>query len=164
MAAFSLPRSAPDFSDIRMPEVAPPAECERIQRRIEIHDRFELRWAVGAPPFSARPGAEALCGGWIRLKEPCAADASLIAAYTDSFPPAVFSRVTAEALAGGVPTVELTVHFREALPVAEMKPGDFALAVFRSRLAREGFVDEEGEIWSPDGRLLAQSRQLAIVS
>lgn len=162
IAAFSLPRSAPNFSEARMPEVAPPADCERIEPRIEIHHRFEHRWALGAPPFTG--GDSAVCGGWIRPEDPCLADAPLIAAYTDAFPPAVFSRALPQSLVGGVPTVELTIHFREALPLVGAAPDDFALGVFRSRFALEGFVDEEGEIWSSDGRLLALSRQLAILA
>jgi len=162
IAAFSLPRSAPNFSEIQMPEVPPPGDCDRIEPRIEIHQRFEHRWAMGSPPFSG--GESAQFGGWIRLEERCLADAPLIAAYSDAFPPAVFSRAMPEELFGGVPTVELTVHFREALPLASASPDDFALAVFRSRYALEGFVDEEGEIWSSDGRLLALSRQLAILA
>jgi len=35
--------------------------------------------------------------------------------------------------------------------------------VFRTRVVHEGFLEEDGEIWSRDGRLLAQSRQLAIL-
>jgi hypothetical protein len=101
IAAFSLSRSGPGFSEAHMPEVPPPADCEAMSPRIEIHNRYEQRWAVGAPPFSA--GDAALCGGWIRTTEPCLADAPLIAAYTDAFPPAVFSRVTLESLSAGVP-------------------------------------------------------------
>ena len=67
------------------------------------------------------------------------------------------------ALAGGVPTVDLTVHFRAPLPLPDSPPDAWVLAVFRSRLARDGFVEEDGEIWSRDGTLIAQSRQLALL-
>ena len=59
-----------------------------------------------------------------------------------------------------VPTVDLTVHFRQALVD---RKDDYVLAVFRTRYAHEGFLEEDGEIWSRDGELLAQSRQLAVV-
>ena len=42
-------------------------------------------------------------------------------------------------------------------------PGEFVLGRFSSRLLHDGFFEEDGELWAPDGRLLAQSRQLAIV-
>jgi len=51
----------------------------------------------------------------------------------------------------------------ETLPLAGAADDDFVLAVFRSRRAHEGFIEEDGEIWSRDGVLLAQSRQLALV-
>ena len=58
--------------------------------------------------------------------------------------------------------MDLTVHFRASLPLPEARPGDYTLAVFRSRVAREGFIEEDGELWSPAGVLLAQCRQLAL--
>lgn len=59
----------------------------------------------------------------------------------------------------GVPTIDLTVHFRQA---PSRQPG-WALVRFRTTVAAEGYVEEDGEAWSADGRLLAQSRQLAVV-
>jgi acyl-CoA thioesterase len=90
-------------------------------------------------------------------------DALAVAAFTDAFPPAVFSRLRDPALAGGVPTIDLTIHFRSALPVLEARPDGWLLAVFQSRMARGGFVEEDGEIWTRDGVLIAQSRQLALL-
>ena len=57
-----------------------------------------------------------------------------------------------------MPTLELTVHLRSGAAA----PADWALARFVTRTAREGLLEESGEIWSRDGRLLAQSRQLAL--
>ncbi len=62
-----------EFADLRRPEVPPPEDCPAFEKRIEIHDRYEQRWAIGAPPFSG--GERALAGGWIRFREPRPLDA-----------------------------------------------------------------------------------------
>ena len=103
-----------------------------------------------------------MSGGWIRLAEPRRVDALAVAAFADSFPPAIFSSAGPEAALGSVPTIDLTVHFRAALPLPDARPEDFALCVFRTRTARDGFCEEDGEIWSARGELLAHSRQLAL--
>ena len=121
-----------------------------------MRDRYEMRWAVGAAPFSG--GDKALAGGWIRLAEPTPVDHVLIAAVTDAWMPPLFSRLSERM---GVPTIDLTVHFRAPLtppPAAD----DWFLVAFRSQMAGDGFVEEDGEVWSRDGRLLAHSRQLAM--
>jgi acyl-CoA thioesterase len=65
-------------------------------------------------------------------------------------------------MTGGIPTIDLTVHFRASLPSPGARPDEFCLAVFQSQRAHQGFLEESGEIWSRDGVLLAQSRQLAV--
>ena len=77
----------------------------------------------------------------------------------DAWPPAVFQ--LAEEFFPA-PTVELTVHFRAALPLAGATAEDFHLVRFQTMLVRDGFFEEDGAIWSRDGQLLAQSRQLAL--
>jgi len=161
LAAFSTEREAPGFIDLRMPEVPPPEDCPWLEKRIEIHERYQQRWAIGAQPFSG--GDRALAGGWIRFREPRPLDAPAIGAFVDAFPPAVFSRERNPALAGGVPTIDLTIHFRAPLPPPDCPPDAWVLALFRSRLARGGYVEEDGEVWSRDGTLIAQSRQLALL-
>jgi acyl-CoA thioesterase len=78
-----------------------------------------------------------------------------VAALADAWPPAIFPAATSPVAA---PTIELTVHFRSPLPA----PGRWALGVFESRVARDGFFEEDGVLWSEDGEVIAQSRQLAL--
>jgi acyl-CoA thioesterase len=115
--------------------------------------QFDYRPAIGPPTFGG--GEEALTGGWLRLRDERALDAAALVAFTDSWFPAVFAMRT-EPLA--VPTLELTVHLRGRLP----REHDWALGRYRTRLARHGFLEEEAEIFSREGELLAQGRQLAI--
>ncbi len=162
IAAFSAPRPGPVFCDLHPPDVPPASGLERLEVLPEappIASRWDTRWAIGRPPRPGKPLArEALAGGWIRLEEPQAFDAPAIAAVTDAWIPPIFSR-TDELLA--VPTIDLTVHFRSPLPHPGLDPDGFVLAVFRTNAAADGFMEEDGEVWAPDGTLLAQSRQLA---
>jgi len=123
-----------------------------------IFAQLETRPALGPVPFSG--AGEARSGGWLRLTEPREADALLVATYVDAWLPAPFTRLAAPVPA---PTVDLTIHFRCALPRAGMDPAAHVLGVFASRFSAEGFFEEDGEVWSPEGVLLAQSRQLALL-
>lgn len=162
LAAFSKPRAGPSFDDAKMPDARPPEECRSFDNVIPIHERYDYRFALGSPPGS---GADrALLGGWIRSAEPRVADAALVAAFTDAWPPACFAWTSDRGEIGAVPTVDLTIHFRRDLPLVNARADDFYLAVFRSRFAEQGFVEEDGEVWSRDGLLLAQSRQLAVIA
>ena len=162
MAAYSSPRPGPEFCDLVAPRVEPPDSIEPMRPdplSPPIAHRWETRWAIGRRPWSAAPPArEALAGGWIRLEEPQVLDAPVIAAVTDAWIPPVFSRSDQPYV---VPTIDLTVHFRRALPHSGIAQDDHLLAVFRTNAAAEGFLEEDGEVWAPDGTLLAQSRQLA---
>ncbi len=164
LAAFSQPRPGPAFNDLRMPDVPPPDELLPGKIPPEAPDiafRWDSRFAIGAPRMTGgSPSDEAVTGTWIRLPEGHTVDAIVAAAITDAAIPAVFSRLDEMII---VPTVDLTIHFRSALPAPGAKPTDYVLAVFRTGAVAEGFLEEDGEIWAADGTLLAQSRQLATV-
>jgi acyl-CoA thioesterase len=53
----------------------------------------------------------------------------------------------------------MSVYFRASLPLDD----SLLLARFRSGLTRDGFFDEDGELWTRDGMLVAQSRQLGLL-
>ncbi|HEY3722649.1 MAG TPA: thioesterase family protein [Acidimicrobiia bacterium] len=165
VAAFSKPRDGPEFCDVVMPQVPGPEFYVPMRRpppeAPPIATRYDTRWAIGHPPVPGVPsGARAVAGGWIRLPEARVVDPILAAAITDGWLPPTFSRIQQAVV---VPTVDLTIHFRAALPHPGLAPDAFVLAVFRTNVAADGFLEEDGEIWAPDGTLLAQSRQLATI-
>ena len=166
VGAFAVPlASAVEFQHLAMPDGVPgPDELRPTPSvsspPIPLRERYETRHAIGGAPFSGAD--EAVSGGWIRLAEPRPVDHLLMAAFTDAWLPPIFTKVTMEKPLG-VPTIDLTVHFRAPLPVDGLAPDAWLFVLFRSRVASEGFIEEDGEIWSPDGRLLAQSRQLALL-
>jgi len=96
---------------------------------------------------------------WIRLAQPELIDGPVVAAMTDAFPPAVFARSDTP---NPVPTVDLTIHFRASIPPGGFDADRWVLGTFSTRTIADGFLEENGELWTEDGHLLAESRQLAI--
>ncbi|MCU1345422.1 MAG: acyl-CoA thioesterase [Acidimicrobiia bacterium] len=159
MAAFAGPIPGPEFMDLVAPDAPKPDEVPMVSRGDgpELIDRYEMRWCIGAPPWSAANASK--IGGWIRLREAQPVDHVVVAALTDAWMPPVFTRLDSPI---AVPTIDLTIHFRSELPHAGMADDAHCLVVFRSQMSADGFVEEDGEVWSPDGVLLAHSRQLAV--
>lgn len=161
LSVHATPRHSIVLTDAAMPSVPPPDACPPFRREGSdpgFTRNYDYRWAVGDPPFSG--SAHARVGGWIRLAERRSADALAIAAFTDAWLPCIFPRIEQPVAA---PTIDLTIHFRARLPLDGAAPDDFYLGVYSSRMAAEGFFEEDSEIWSHDGILLAQSRQLALL-
>jgi acyl-CoA thioesterase len=121
---------------------------------VPITQHFEMRPALGAPLYAG--AEEAVSGGWLRFDDDGAPlDAPALAMFADAWWPSPLPRLTRPA---ALPTIDLTVHFRSP-PVADGP----VLAVFRSSTSSGGFFEEDGELWSGDGVLLAHSRQLALL-
>jgi acyl-CoA thioesterase len=166
LAAFSKPRPGPTFNDLPVPAAPPPEECPAPALGTTatgfvppaIATRWENRIVQGGQPGA--PTGEALVSRWIRLPEGRVVDHLVASAITDAVIPAVFSRMGTDFV---VPTVDLTVHFRAGLPAPGARPDDWVLAQFTTGAVAEGFLEEDGQVWSRDGVLLAQSRQLAAV-
>ena len=155
-AVFADERDGFELDQLDTPAVTAPDETDALPDAPDgppFADQFYYLPAIGTATFGG--GEEALTGGWLRLRDERALDAAALVAFTDSWFPAVFAMRT-EPLA--LPTLELTVHLRGRLP----RDRDWVLGRYRTRLARHGFLEEESEIFSREGGLLAQGRQLAI--
>lgn len=149
------------------PEVAPPDRCRSLvgllegvgSPVVEAMRRYDLRLPPDSPWLAARAaGAPVDEGdlsvtGWIRFADGADPSALALLAFSDAFPPTLVGRLDV----GWVPTVELTVHVR-GRPAA-----GWVLGAFRTRFLVDGLFEQDGELWDSSGRLVALSRQLALV-
>jgi acyl-coenzyme A thioesterase PaaI-like protein len=141
------------------PDLPPVDECVHVvatdtfpppfMGQVELHlHPDDVGFAVGERSGIAR------VRGWFQLLDGERVDTVALLCALDAFPPTIFNTHLPVAW---TPTVELTCHVRSR-PV----PGPLRCQ-FTTRFVSGGFLEEDGEIWDVDGRLVAQSRQLALV-
>lgn len=104
-------------------------------------------WALGEP---SRRG---LIQGWFKLADDRPLDPVALLLVVDALPPVTFDL----GLLGWAPTLELTAHVR-----AEPAAG-WAIVRHLTRTIAGGQFEEDCEVWDSRGRLVAQSRQLALL-
>lgn len=139
-----------DCLDLFQPEpssdVPPDAASPGIAGRLECRTPQLPGWRHGSPSGQARSEF------WLRLAGGRPADSLLLPGLVDMAVPAVF-----ELGQFATTTIELTVHVR-----ARPAPGWLACRVSTNYLI-DGYHEEDFEIWDSTGRLVAQSRQLALL-
>ncbi|KAA1419001.1 thioesterase family protein [Nocardioides humilatus] len=107
----------------------------------------EVGWAVGKPSGIGQISA------WFRLADGREPDPLALLMAVDALPPVTFDL----GLPGWAPTVELSAHVR-----AKPAPGWLRLR-HRTRNVAGGMFEEDCEVWDSTDRLVAQSRQLALL-
>jgi acyl-CoA thioesterase len=90
--------------------------------------------------------------GWIKFKDNRPCDALSLLLLADSFAPPVLASHGAVAW---VPTIEYSVSLRALSDTPWIK------GIFRSHYLTCDIVEEDGELWDENGKLLAISRQIA---
>ena len=119
---------------------------------VPILDRFDYRHESVPGWMEGKPSGDTSATFWVRFRDGRPIDAIAAAALVDAYPP-----VTSEIDHLKSATVQLTVHFRRRPATT------WALAHVVTRHVIDGYHDEDVELWDEDGRLFAQSRQLAIL-
>lgn len=149
----------PERVEASPPDLPPPDACSRVEPTETFPPPFMGRVDLRLHPddsgaLNGSPSGELRVRGWFRLlhQEPIDTIGLLLA--VDAFPPTAFN---ARLPVGWIPTVELTAHVR-----SRPAPGWLRCA-FTTRFVTGGFLEEDGEIWDDTGRLVAQSRQLALI-
>ena len=141
--ATSLVVPAPDAPDPdEVPTVEPPVEMAPFVQHVEFRP-------VGALPLTGGDAAE--LGGWMRLRDGQPVDAAAATILVDALPPALYATVSVPI---AIPTVDMQVVYS-----GEQPEGGWVFGRIRTRNAWDGWCVEDSDIWSGDGRLLAQARQ-----
>lgn len=143
------------------PDLPDPEDCVRSSDAppemlafVPMLERFDLRldpahaaWGMG------EPGMTGAVAGWFRFADGREPDALSLLAVCDVLPPVTFDL----GMPGWAPTLELTVHVR-----THPAPGWLKVR-HQTRNLAGGLFEEDCEIWDSAGRLVCQSRQLALV-
>ncbi|MEM7217562.1 MAG: thioesterase family protein [Pseudomonadota bacterium] len=139
------------------PELPPPEDCPMRSAAAQgvalpLLERLDIR----LHPDQAAAGAAgaAVVSGWISLRDGAPTDSLAALVFADAFPPSVFGLLGE---VGWVPTLELTVQLRAA------PTGTWLRGAFETRDLAGSQMIEDGALWDSSGRLIAQSRQLALV-
>ncbi len=143
---------APAWDELAMPDVPRADALPRLQGApVAFLDQLDVRW-------EARPdmAGEGWNRAWIGDLSGEPLDAVHVAALSDVWMPPAFLRVGMQAI---VPTLDLTVHWRAPVP----RGTRWLLAVHRTTHASGGTWTCDGTLWAPDGTVLAQARQLALL-
>jgi acyl-CoA thioesterase len=165
LSAFSVPWSGLEISELPLPDVAGPDGARRPGSALkfgapDFTRHLIMQPRVESPPFSGA-GHPMEFGAWLGLAEARPLDPPALAFFSDALIPAPFMGIAGPTAA---PTVDLTIHFRVALPrVPDPDPHELCFARVKAGVIHEGFFEEDGVIWATDGTVLAQSRQLAIL-
>lgn len=166
IATFANARNFFGFSDLVAPQVPAPEAIAPSRRmnvemsgHVPFRDHYDQRLAIGpVPPDSSDQGH---VGGWTRFADRRAFDDLAVVAISDSWYPSIMAKSLPTPM--HAPTVDHSVHFMQTLPLEDAGPDDFLLVEFSTSIANDGYLIEDGRIWSQSGHLIATSRQLAIM-
>jgi acyl-CoA thioesterase len=123
--------------------------------------QYDFRFIEGDPNFGGTKKdvpASALSKMWIGDRIPRRIDALSLMSMSDAFFGRVF-HVRRELVPFG--TVSLTTYFHTDAEELAREDISRVLAIADARIFHKGYGDQIGELWSPQGRLLATTHQIA---
>jgi acyl-CoA thioesterase len=170
LAVFGRPRPGFEFTDLTMPDVAPPEECpsfrDPLPEGVELDrvvfpfwDVVEGRPAIGHAPWEDYEPTGSDSALWYRLEEPpVQADGTLdplvLVVYGDTMPGAVRERLGPDQPDWAPPSCDLTVH------LFGQPRSEWILGHSRARRAVDGYASLEMALWDPAAGLVAHTSQV----
>lgn len=170
LAAHGGPWESYDWDHTSMPTVPNPEDCPDLWGGTggftNLHTNWQYKLAMGPAMRSGKitdtTRTESTSGGWVRLAEPRPVDAAIAAALTDTWVPMPFTYID-ESHPIIFPTIELTVHFLDPLPIQGDTGDEPCFVWHRIDTSRSGFVLQDTEVWTRGQRLIARGRQKALL-
>ncbi|MFM7026771.1 MAG: acyl-CoA thioesterase, partial [Limnohabitans sp.] len=161
-AVFALRRETWSAGEAAMPHGLPGADAlprMPVQGLPAWPQRYDMRFIEGAFPsaFDEKEQAHSRSCLWVRDEPARGMDFASLAAMSDSFFPRIYVRRRRRSLIG---TVTLTTYFHADSALLAQVGAQHVLGVARAINYRHGYFDQTGELWSPDGHLLASTHQL----
>ena len=160
LTSFGTWREFNEFRSLTPPDVAPIQRDEApvvTPLGVPTHEHFDMFPRIGT---FARGGGDAHVGGWVVPRDLGPIDHLFIPVAADLWIPAAYHHWTEPSPAV---SVDITTHFRSPLPRSDIPPTAAVFVDLRTAGSIGGFVDEDVNIWSESGVLLAQSRQMRFV-
>jgi acyl-CoA thioesterase len=124
-------------------------------------NQYDFRFVEGAPDFNGTikdAPQSAFSKLWIGDRAPRKIDMLSLMSMSDAFFGRIFHARNALVPFG---TVSLTTYFHADAEDLAKEDTSRVLAVADGRIFHKSYGDQTGELWSPDGRLLATTHQIA---
>lgn len=148
--------------ELAAPEMPPPDACIHIDASLPpapaILGQVETRLDPSTSAFVRGERGEPELRAWMRFADGRPPDPIALTMFSDVLPPTTFNLL---GVTGWVPTLELTTQIRRR-PVHPMAGGWTRVRVITRHLTA-GHFEEDGELWDESGRLVAVSRQRAML-
>ena len=122
-------------------------------------ERYDMRFVEGDFPafFDEQEQTHSRSTLWVRDEPARALDFASLVSISDSFFPRIYIRRRRRALIG---TITMTTFFHADSTLLAQVGERHVLGVARALSYRHGYFDQTGELWSPEGQLLASTNQL----
>lgn len=161
-AVFAVRRETWSDVEARMPANVPAPDAVArmpVKGLPAWPQRYDMRFIEGAFPsaFDEQEQTHSRSCLWVRDEPSRPMDFASLAAMSDSFFPRIYVRRRRRALIG---TVSLTTYFHADSALLAQVGDRHVLGVAKALNYRHGYFDQTGELWSPEGQLLASTHQL----
>ncbi|WP_370614622.1 thioesterase family protein [Mumia qirimensis] len=133
------------------PDACPPFAPSSEFAAATINQHLDYRFATAPAWVGGVPSGDPIGEYWVRFTDERLIDHVALALLVDAYPPAF-----ADLADHGDVSVQLTVHFHRT------STSPWVAGRVTTRHLVDGFHEEDMELWSSDGDLLAQSRQLVL--